>query len=207
MEKTMMNNHRKNLARIRLVCLTALAAGSVAFTGCSTVPETPQGRSELTNDSTAAFHDFLTRDPSLTAFLKKSTAYAIFPSIGRGAVVFGGSYGRGEVWLHDKQIGYADVTSATFGASVGGQSYAQLIVFRTPRALERFQTGQYTFNANASAVAVQAGSAQQAKWDDDITVFIDPKGGFMADASIGGQKFNFTAFPASESTFAATDNR
>jgi lipid-binding SYLF domain-containing protein len=203
----MMNGQRKNAARIRLVCLTALAAGSVAFTGCSTVPDTPQGRSELTTGSTAAYHDFLTHDPSLIAFLKKSTAYAIFPSIGRGAVVFGGSYGRGEVWQHGKQVGFADVTSATFGASVGGQNYAQLIVFRTPQSLERFQTGQYTFNANASAVAVHAGSAQQAKWDDDIAVFIDPKGGFMADASIGGQKFNFTALPPPESSFAATDTK
>ena len=201
----MMNSQRKNLARIRLVCLTALAAGSVTFTGCSTVPDTAQGRSELTSDSTTAFHDFLNHDPSLRDFLKKSTAYAIFPDIGRGAVVFGGSYGRGEVWQAGKQIGFADVTTATFGASVGGQNYAQLIVFRTPQALERFQTGQYTFNANASAVAVKSGSAQQAKWDDDIAVFIDPKGGLMADASIGGQKFNFTALSPGEFGFADTD--
>ena len=201
----MMNKQRNNAARVRLVCLTAIAAGSVVFTGCSTVPDTPRGRSELTNDSTGAYRDFLTRDPGLGDLLKKSRAYAIFPAIGRGAVVFGGSYGQGEVWANGKQIGFTDVTAATFGASVGGQSYAQLIVFRTPQALERFQTGQLTFNANASAVAVRAGAAQQAKWDDDVAVFIDPKGGFMADASIGGQKFNFTAFPAPESGFAASD--
>jgi lipid-binding SYLF domain-containing protein len=202
----MMNNQRKNVARIRFICAAAIAVGTLAFPGCSTVPDTPQGRSELTNDSTAAFHDFLTRDPSLNDLVKKSRAYAIFPSIGRGAVVFGGSYGRGEVWEDGKQIGFADVTAATFGASLGGQNYAQLILFRTPEALERFQTGQFTFNASASAIADKSGAAQQAKWDNDVAVFVDPKGGFMADASIGGQKFNFTSFPAgTPSGFAASD--
>src|SRR5215472_15947687 len=167
----MMINQRKNVARIRFVCLTAIAAGTVALTGCSTVPDTPQGRSELTTESTTAYQGFLTRDPSLKDLLQKSHGYAIFPAIGKGAVFFGGSYGQGEVWVGGKQIGYADVTGATFGASLGGQTYAQLIVFRTPQALERFQTGQFTFSADASAVAVKSGAASQAKWDDDIAVF------------------------------------
>jgi lipid-binding SYLF domain-containing protein len=200
----MANNERKHLARIRFFCLAAIAAGSAGLVGCSTVPDTRQGRSDLTNDSAAAFHDFTSRDPSLYELLGKSYAYAVFPNIGRGAMVFGGSYGRGEVWQHGKQIGYADVTSATFGASVGGQSYAQLIVFRTPQALERFETGRYTFNANASAVAKEAGGISQSKWDDDITVFLNTKGGFIADASIGEQKFNFTAFTFPISGFADT---
>jgi lipid-binding SYLF domain-containing protein len=177
--------------RIPLFCLAALAAGSMALVGCSTAPETTQERHQLTSDAKSSLSDLTAQDPGLNDLLKNSYGYAIFPSVGKGAAGIGASYGRGEVWANGKLVGYADMTQATIGASLGGQTYAELIVFRTDVALQRFESAQFTFSANASAVAVKAGAAAAARWDDDIVVFQDVKGGLMADASIGGQKFNF----------------
>jgi len=84
------------------------------------------------------------------------------------------------------------LTSATIGASFGGQSFAELIIFRTPEALKKFQSGQFAFDATASAVAVTSGAADSLKYSNDVAVLIDPKGGLMADASVGGQKFSYT---------------
>jgi len=179
--------------RIPLFCLAALAAGSMALVGCSTAPETTQERHELTTDSKSAVSDFTSQDPGLNDLLKNSYGYAIFPSVGKGAAGIGASYGKGEVWAGEKRVGFADMTQATIGASLGGQTFAELIVFRTPEALQRFESGQYTFSATAAAVAVKAGAANSARWEDDMAVFQDVKGGLMADASIGGQKFNFTS--------------
>ena len=165
-----------------LVCLAALTAGSFSLIGCSTAPDTPQARHELTNDSRAEVSDLTTQDPSLNDLLKNSYGYAVFPTIGKG-----------EVWSGGKRVGFTDMTEATIGASLGGQTFSELIVFRTPAALQKFEYGQYTFDASVSAVAVAAGAANQARWSDDVAVFIDPKGGLMADASIGSQKFAFTA--------------
>ena len=182
--------------RIPLFCLAAITAGSMGLVACSTAPETPQQRQELTTNAQASVSNLTTQDPSLNDLLKNSNGYAIFPNVGKGAAGIGAGYGRGEVYSGGNRVGYTDMTQATIGPSLGGQTFVELIVFRTPEALQRFESGQFTFDADASAVAVTAGAGAQVKWASDTAVFIDPKGGLMADAAIGGQKFNFTAQPA-----------
>jgi lipid-binding SYLF domain-containing protein len=181
--------------RTRLFCLAVITVGSVALPGCSTAPRTPEERHELTTDSKAAIDNFTSQDPSLTDLLKNSDGYAIFPEVGKGAVAVGADYGQGEVWEGGKRVGFADMTAATIGASFGAQTFAELIVFRTPEALQRFESGQFAFDASASAVALKAGAAREVKWENDVAVFVDPKEGLMADASIGGQQFRFTSLP------------
>jgi len=181
--------------RTRLFCVAAITASSVALLGCSTAPQTPQERYELATDSKAAVDDFTSRDPSLADLLKNSDGYAIFPEVGKGAVGVGANYGQGEVWEGGKHVGFADMTAATIGASFGAQTFAEVIVFRTPEALQRFESGQFTFDASASAVALKAGAGKEIKWENDVAVVVDPKEGLMADASIGGQQFRFTSLP------------
>jgi lipid-binding SYLF domain-containing protein len=177
--------------RFPLFCVAAVGAAAMFLGGCSTAPETNTDRTELNNDSQAAVSDFKAQDPSLNNLLGNSYGYAIFPSVGKGAVGVGGAYGQGEVYQGSKLVGYADMTQASVGASIGGQTFAELIVFRTPQALQNLQSGQATFTADVSAVAAKAGAADNAKWANDVAVFVNVKGGLMGDASIGGQKFNY----------------
>ena len=177
--------------RVPMFCLAAVGTAAMFLGGCATAPETNTGRQELDNDSNASLYDFKSQDPSLDNLLRNSYGYAIFPTVGKGAVGVGGAYGQGEVYQQGKRVGYADMTQATVGASLGGQSFSELIVFRTPQALQNFESGQYTFSADVSGVAAKAGAADNARWENDIAVFADVKGGLMADASVGGQKFNF----------------
>ena len=177
--------------RLPLFCLALVGAATMFLGGCSTAPTTDTGRNELHNDSDAALNDFKAQDPSLDNLLHNSFGYVIFPTVGKGAVGVGASYGQGEVCQQGKCVGYADITGATVGASLGGQTYAELIVLRTPEAMQKFQSGQYTFTADASAAAIKAGASDNAKWANDVAVFVNVKGGLMGDASVGGQKFNY----------------
>jgi lipid-binding SYLF domain-containing protein len=181
--------------RTRLFCFAVITVGSVALLGCSTAPQTPQERHELATHSKTAIDNLTAQDPSLGDLLKNSDGYAIFPQVGKGAVGVGANYGQGEVWEGGKRIGFADMTAATIGASFGAQTFAELVVFRTPQALQRFDSGQFTFDASASVIALKAGAAKEVKWENDAAVFVDPREGLMADASIGGQQFRFTSLP------------
>lgn len=172
-------------------CFAALGVAAMFLAGCSTAPPTGPDRSQLQNDSDAALNDFKTQDSSLDNVLRHSYGYAIFPSIGKGAVGVGGAYGQGEVYAQGKLIGYADMSQATVGASVGGETYAELIVFQTGDALQRFESSQLTFAADASAVVAKDGAAANARWENGIAIFTDVKGGLMGEAAVGGQKFNF----------------
>jgi lipid-binding SYLF domain-containing protein len=183
------------MLRIPKYLLAAAGATALFLGGCSTAPQTSQDRAQLQNDSDAAINDLKSEDGSLNNVLNHSYGYAIFPSIGKGAVGVGGAYGQGEVYANGKLIGYVDMTQATAGAAIGGETYAELVVFQTGDALQRFESGQLTFEADASAVAVKDGAATNARWENGIAIFTDVKGGLMTDAAIGGQKFNFNSIP------------
>ena len=61
-------------------------------------------------------------------------------------------------------------------------------------ALTDFKNGALSLAAQVSAVAASAGAAKDAKYQDGVAVFTHRKGGLMAEASVGGQKFRFEPF-------------
>src|SRR3954466_1154957 len=98
--------------------------------GCSTAPKTSAERMELQDDAHATVTRFKSQDPSLDRVLANSAGYAVFPDVGKGGLIAGAAYGRGTVYEGGKQIGYADMRQGSIGAQIGGQTYAELIVFQ-----------------------------------------------------------------------------
>ncbi len=159
--------------------------------GCSTEPQGHEARADLNDDSQKALQRLYAEDPGLSDFLGKSSGYVIFPSVGKGAIIVGGAYGRGLVYDHGSFVGYADISQATIGAQLGGQSYTELLAFEDAPALQRFEAGKFAFAANASAVALKSGAAATAKYTDGVAAFVEPQGGLMLEAAIGGQSFSY----------------
>src|SRR5262249_15140309 len=81
---------------IRLMPMESLVAGLVILGGWATEPSSSEGKAALTRDVGAALAKAKVQDPGLQAFLDKAYGYAIFPSVGKGAVGVGGAYGKGE---------------------------------------------------------------------------------------------------------------
>lgn len=172
---------------MRFITLLAIALLAAA---CSTAPKTAEGKSELDADVAAAMANFRKHDSGLDSFLDKAQGYAVFPTVGKGAIGVGGAYGKGELFEKGRKVAYCDVTQATIGLALGGQAYSELIVFETPGAIERFKSGNFAFAAQASAVALKSGATGNAKYTDGVAVFSAGESGLMYEASIGGQKFS-----------------
>src|SRR3954466_3609837 len=94
----------------RFVLAALLGLG---LAGCATEPQTPEARDDLRDDAQATLNKFVRRDPTLQEVLDRSAGYAIFPSVGKGGLIGGGAYGRGIVYSHGRQVGFADITQAT----------------------------------------------------------------------------------------------
>jgi lipid-binding SYLF domain-containing protein len=77
------------------------------------------------------------------------------------------------------------------GVQLGGQSYSELLVFENKNALDKFTSGEFAFDAQASAVALKSGASANAKFSNGVAVFTMTKEGLMFEASIGGQKFSY----------------
>ena len=177
-----------------LICLAAMFGFISLFgTGCTTSPDTESGKTNLSDDSSTALSRMEAQDPSLNDFLKAGHAYgyAIFPSVGKGGVGIGGAYGKGELYVNGQMVGYADLSQATIGLQLGGQTYSELICFETQQAVDTFKSNNYAFDAQASAVAVKSGASTDARYSNGVAIFTLPQGGLMFEASVGGQRFTY----------------
>ncbi len=186
--------------------MTALISLGAAFNGCSTEPKSAEGKATLKSSSGSALDRFDDADPTLRPRLEQAAGYAIFPEIKKAGAGVGGAYGRGELYENRVKTGYCDVSAATLGLQLGVEAYSELIVFRTREALDAFKAGQLAFAANASAVAVKSGAAAAARHSDGVAVFVYNKGGLMAEASVGGQRFTYVPLRAADSVTTADES-
>jgi len=178
---------------IHKLCLVAVLAVGAAVVGCSSTPKlaTSTDREVLRLEVRAAIDEFKRVDPSMGELFESAKAYAVFPSVGKGAVGVGGAYGRGEFFENGTRVGYCDLSQATVGLQLGGQSYSEVIFFEGELALQNFKTGTFAFSAQASAVAAASGSSADADYENGVLVFTMARGGLMFEASIGGQRFRY----------------
>jgi lipid-binding SYLF domain-containing protein len=132
-------------------------------------------------------------DPDSERIFKNSTAWAVFPSIGKAGIGIGGAAGNGRVYRKGQFIGTTTMSQVSVGFQLGGQVYGEIIFFQDDVALNKFKQGNFELGANVSAVIVNAGVAKTAGFKDGIIVMVVPGGGLMYEATISGQKFTFKA--------------
>jgi lipid-binding SYLF domain-containing protein len=188
------------------LCATLLVATfGLGLTGCKTVPATEEKRQALDTNVQNALDTMRREDPSFGQFLDRAYGYAVYPTVGKGGLLVGGSFGRGEVFEQGRFIGYSDITQATIGAQIGGQAFTEVVAFEDRAALDKFKQNNYAFTAQVTAVAIKSGAAANARFREGVAVFTYIKGGLMAEAAAGGQRFRFQ--PASDSDRSSSDTR
>lgn len=150
-----------------------------------------KAREKLVADSKDAKADFVKTDASMAKLFNSSYGYVIFPKIGKGAIIIGGSGGNGVVYEKAQSIGTAKMAQVSVGAQVGGESYREVIFFENKEALDRFKDNKVEFTGQISAVAAKSGASMNAKYADGVAVFTQDLSGLMAEAAVGGQKFTY----------------
>ena len=103
-------------------------------------------------------------------------------------------------------MGTTTLSQVTIGAQVGGQAYYEIIFFETAETLAAFKKGEWTMAAQVSAVALKSGASADADYKDGVAVFTLSKGGAMAEASVGGQKFSYKPMNGKNSLGSSNEN-
>ena len=156
--------------------------------------------------------DVFKQSPKVQPYFKHAYGYAVFPTVGKGGLGIGASHGKGRVYRGGKVTGTTSMTKLSIGFQAGGQAFSQIIFLEDKRAYDEFTSGEFEFDAQASAVAITAGAQAKAgtegatasasagpktgaqaaaKYEKGMAIFVHIKGGLMYEASIGGQKFKF----------------
>ena len=149
---------------------------------------------KLLDDCKNAKEQFIKTDSLMQSLFENSSGYVIFPNVGKGAIGVGGAAGNGILFEKGKAEGRASMKQVSVGFQFGGQAYREVIFFENAAALDRFKQNKFEFTARASAVAVTTGASANVKYADGVMVFTQEKGGLMYEASVGGQKFDYTPF-------------
>ena len=180
----------------RLIGVSLLSVLGLSVAGCSSTgpnaANSDANQVALHDEAKAALEQMKATDAGVQTMLDKAYAYAIFPNVGQGGLVVGGAPGKGTVYQNGHIVGYATLEQASVGLQAGGQTYSELIIFETPEALNRFENGNFSFGADATASILKAGTAGQTSFQHGIAIYVLPKGGLMAGVSLDGQKFKFS---------------
>lgn len=175
------------------VWIISLISAVIILSGCSTAPEKAEGKAVLSAEVKEAIATFKAEDPSIQKFFDDSYGYAVLPKVTKGAFWVGIAGGRGEVFKQGEKFGYCKMGQATLGFSFGGEFFREIVFFRTADDLAKFTAGEFTFSAQVTGTAVTVGAAAKADYKDGLAVFVMADRGLMVDASLGGQKFAYTA--------------
>lgn len=173
---------------MRELATTLIVLGAVA---CGGAPKTASDKVTLDQNAQATLQQMTNKDPSLRPMLNTAAGYAVFPDVGKGGFIVGGAHGKGVLYEHGRRAGFVELTQGSIGAQIGAQSFAELVVLRTPYDVQRLKNNQFSLGANASAVALSAGAAGAADTASGVNVFVMPHGGVMAELSLSGQELSF----------------
>jgi lipid-binding SYLF domain-containing protein len=161
--------------------------------GCSSSPRSATDGRIRTADADLTIERFKQADPTISdSFFKSALGWAVFPDVGKGGVGLGGAYGKGVLYENGVPVGYCDLAQGSIGFQLGGQVYSEIIFFENQHALYEFKAGTLEFAAQASAVAAAADASVNADYQHGVAVFTLSGKGLMYEASIGGQKFDYT---------------
>ncbi len=178
-----MRNLRIILTALAFIATASLSGGAFAATA-----------EDLNKDSNQALAMLTKANPLAAEAAKKAKAILIFPNIVKAGLIFGGAYGEGVLWQDNKNNGYYNSVTGSFGWQVGAQSYGYVVFLMSDKAVKYvYETHGWEIGVGPTVVMVDAGVAKNltsSTLKDDAYAFIFDQQGLMASLSIEGTKIS-----------------
>lgn len=178
-----MRNLRTLLLTLTITAFTTLSGSAFAAT-----PD------DLNRDSDQALSMLVKANPVASDISKKAKAILIFPNIVKAGLIFGGAYGEGVLRQDNKNDGYYNSLTASFGWQAGAQSYGYVVFLMSDKAVKYIHESHgWEIGVGPTVVMVDAGVSKNlssSTLKDDAYAFIFDQQGLMASLSIEGTKIS-----------------
>jgi lipid-binding SYLF domain-containing protein len=139
----------------------------------------------------AAIDRLRERVPRTQAYFEQAYAFAIFPSVTRIGLGFGGAYGKGIVIEGDSLVGRSKYKQFTSGIQAGARNFSMIVFFKDREALEYYQTGKTQFMGQAGIALGSFGAAGTPAYNEGVAVVTVTRLGLMGEFTISGAKFTY----------------
>ena len=147
---------------------------------------------DLDEDSKQALQALYQTHPLAESISDSAKAVLVFPNVVKAGLVFGGSYGEGELIKGTTVVDYYNTVSGSWGLQAGAQSYGYAIFLMTDEAVTYLKDSKgWEIGVGPTVVLVDEGVAKNlstSSLQDDAYAFVFSQQGLMAGISIEGTK-------------------
>jgi lipid-binding SYLF domain-containing protein len=149
---------------------------------------------DLDKDSQQALQTLYKVQPVAETLSRTAKAILVFPNIVKAGLVFGGSYGEGELIEGSKVVDYYNSVAGSWGLQIGAQSYGYAVFLMTDESVSYLKKSKgWELGVGPTVVVVDEGVAKNlstTSLKDEAYAFIFSQQGLMAGVSIEGTKIS-----------------
>ncbi len=178
---------RNGIHALFLARASAVAMGAAFQAGAATAED-------LDNDSRQAAQALYLAEPLARSLSSSAKAILVFPNIVKAGLVFGGSYGEGQLRRGTTVVDYHNSVTASLGLQIGAQSYGYAVFLMTDEAVRYLEeTKGLEIGVGLTVVVVDEGLAKNLSSSSLKHVayaFIFSQHGLMAGDNIEGTKIS-----------------
>lgn len=171
--------------------LSALMA-TIAMMACGANVASASTAEDLDKDSRQALATLSESSAIAKEIASSAKAVLVFPNIVKAGLVFGGSYGEGQLIENDKVVDYYNSVTASWGLQAGAQSYGYAIYLMNDEAVNYLKNSKgWEIGIGPTVVIVDDGIAKNLSTSslrEDAYAFIFSQQGLMLGISIEGTK-------------------
>jgi lipid-binding SYLF domain-containing protein len=182
-----MNSIQKHLRALMLATAAIVSIGIINQASAATA-------ADLDKDSQQALQTLYKSEPTAEKLSRTAKGILVFPNIVKAGLVFGGSYGEGELIEGSKVVDYYNSVTGSWGLQAGAQSYGYAVFLMTDKAIQYVKdTKGWEIGVGPTVVVVDEGVAKNlstSSLKDDAYAFIFSQQGLMAGVSIEGTKIS-----------------
>lgn len=180
-----------------LATVTAVAAASVLFAGCTTTRPGDTGTSSSSRTSIdaqvdASLSKLYQSVPGSREMVSKAAGVLVFPSVVGASLGVGAEYGRGALRTGGRTQAYYSTTAGSIGFQAGAQSKAVIYVFNTQESLAKFRSSKgWTAGADATVAVATIGANGSVDTNtirQPVVGFVLTNVGLEAGVSVSGAK-------------------
>jgi lipid-binding SYLF domain-containing protein len=149
---------------------------------------------DLDKDSRQALQTLYKAEPVAETLSRTAKAILVFPNMVKAGLVFGGSYGEGELIEGSEVVDYYNSVAGSWGLQIGAQSYGYAVFLMTDDAVNYLKKSKgWELGVGPTVVVVDEGVAKNlstTSLKDEAYAFIFSQQGLMAGVSIEGTKIS-----------------
>jgi lipid-binding SYLF domain-containing protein len=182
------------MVNVRNIFLAILFTAASLVSMSTTSQASATTSQELDRDADQALHALYKTNPLAEKLSHSAKAILIFPNIIKAGLIFGGSYGEGELESDGAVDGYYNSVGASWGLQAGAQSYGYVVFLMNEKAVKYIhETHGWEIGVGPTVVVVDEGVAKNlssSTMKDDAYAFIFDQQGLMAGISLEGTKIS-----------------